>query len=451
MTDVSRRFFLGGLFGSVALAGCKSAPVAALPQPKLRLGLLSDLHLCSEDGDFNKFGDATMFRKALEWFRDQGVDGVVIAGDMADNGMTAQLRKVAQAWNRVFPDDKAPDGRHVEKLFVYGNHDLEGWCYDGYDKRFFDKESFERGKIGADPAKAWETVFKEPYSPIWMKTVKGYQVIGAHWVNGKWEGVAGLEKWFEEHASEIDRGKPFFFIQHAHPKDTCFGPNAWGHDAGYSTRALSAYPNAVAFSGHAHCTATDDRFIWQGAFTSIGLGSLRYGSEDDVTNLFGKDVKTLNSERHWKTRQGMLLEVYDGEMVLSCRDFVRREQLREPVVIPLPVAEAKPFAFETRLKESVAPRWPKDAAVTAVKEGDAWKLSFPAARGRERVLAYEVTVTLPNGSKFTRIAIQPGFDLARHRAAKTVEVAVPAAEVAGDDPKFSVVPVNCYGKRGKAI
>ena len=127
-TDLSRRTFLGGLMGSVAIAGCRSASVFSDSLPRLRLGLLSDLHLCAEDGDFNKFGDAGTFISALAWFRDQGVDGVVIAGDMADNGMIAQLQKVADAWKVVFPGDRAPDGRRVEKLFVYGNHDLEGQC-----------------------------------------------------------------------------------------------------------------------------------------------------------------------------------------------------------------------------------------------------------------------------------------------------------------------------------
>lgn len=450
-TDLSRRTFLGGLMGSVAIAGCRSASVFSDSLPRLRLGLLSDLHLCAEDGDFNKFGDAGTFISALAWFRDQGVDGVVIAGDMADNGMIAQLQKVADAWKVVFPGDRAPDGRRVEKLFVYGNHDLEGQCYDGYDKRFFDQESFRRGQIVTDPAKAWEQVFGEPYSPIWMKTVKGYQVIGAHWIAGKWDGIAGLEKWFTDHAAEIDREKPFFFVQHPHPKNTCFGPSAWGSDGGYSTRALSAYPNAVAFSGHAHCSATDDLFIWQGAFTSIGLGSLRYGSEDNVKSLFANDAKVLNPSRRWKTRQGMLLEVYDREMVLSCRDFFLNEPLREPLVIPLPVAESKPFAFDTRREASAAPCWPKDAAVTATKADDGWRLSFPAARGRVRVMGYEVAVSLSSGAKLVRTVIQPGFDLAPRREAKTIEVTVPAADITGDDPKFSVVAVNCFGKRSVAL
>ncbi len=67
-----------------------------------------------------------MFRKALEWFCDQGVDAVAVCGDMADTGMLAELQAVAQTWSAVFPNDMAPDGRHVERLFIYGNHDYGG-------------------------------------------------------------------------------------------------------------------------------------------------------------------------------------------------------------------------------------------------------------------------------------------------------------------------------------
>lgn len=450
--DLSRRGFLGGVIGLTACAGCRWAMPGefAAMRPNLRLGLLADIHVCAEDGDFKKFGDARMFERALRWFREQGVDGVVIAGDMADNGMTSQLRKVANAWNRVFPDGRDESGRPVERLFVYGNHDLEGQHYDGYDKRFFEKDSFRRGMIATDPARAWESVFGEPYAPIWMKRVKGYQIIGAHWLNGKWDGIADLEPWFKAHADEIDRDKPFFFIQHPHPKDTCFGPNAWGHDAGYATRALSAYPNAVAFSGHAHCSATDDRFIWQGAFTSIGLGSLRFGSCDSVARLAPEGAKLEDGGPRWNVRQGMLLDVYDTEMVLACRDFVHNEPLRRDLVIPLPASAERPFAFEPREKAAGKPRFPADAALVATRGEKTVALAFPAARGRARVMGYVLTVTKPDGSAENICFVQPGFDFARHRAAAKVAVEV-AAERIPDGSALSLVAVNCFGGRSKPL
>lgn len=452
-TGVTRRLFLGGLFGSVVVTGCRLSNVpsaTAFRAPNLRLGLLADIHVCAEDGDFNKFGDTRTFEHALAWFREQGVDGVVIAGDMADNGMIAQLKKVGEAWDRVFPGNRAPDGRTVEKLFVYGNHDVEAQTYDGYDKRFYDKEAFKKGWVVTNPAAAWEQIFHEPYEPIWMKRVKGYQVIGAHWVAGHWDGIAAVEDWFKEHAAEIDRSKPFFFVQHPHPKNTCFGPDAWGHDAGYSTRALSAYPKAVAFSGHAHWPATDDRFIWQKTFTSIGLGSLRYGDNGNVKSLLGE--KPVNSGVQWQTRQGMLLDVYDDEMVLKCRDFVRDEFVREELAIPIPETSADMrYGFDERAARTVEPVWPANAALTASAREKNVRLAFPTAEcGNCRVIAYVIEAKLPDGKDVRRFAAQPNGDLALCHVAKTVEVDLPAADFPAGT-KFRVIPVNSLGKRGAAL
>ena len=48
----------------------------------------------------------------------------MVAGDIADWGLVEQLQNFATAWYKVFPNDTADDKRHVEKVFVCGNHDL---------------------------------------------------------------------------------------------------------------------------------------------------------------------------------------------------------------------------------------------------------------------------------------------------------------------------------------
>ena len=234
---VSRRSFLGGAFSLGALSGCRAfiAPAGFFSGDgaNLVLGVISDIHVDCGRGDFKKFGDTAQFERTLRWFDAQGVDGVIVAGDMADNGMINQLACVGEAWFRVFPDGRSDrDGRKVEQLFVYGNHDYEGQHYDKFDVRYFEKKSFEAAQIARDPAKAWKLAFHEDYSPIWFKTVKGYQFVGAHWHFGKdsWDGIPAVEPWFKEHAAELDRTKPFFFIQHPHPKDTVYGEDAWGAD-----------------------------------------------------------------------------------------------------------------------------------------------------------------------------------------------------------------------------
>ena len=124
---ISRREFVGS---AVAMAAMRPWRIFAADgfgegAPKLRFGVVSDVHVCEATGTY---GTEHLF-KAFVWFRDQGVDGVIIAGDMADHGLIAQLQCVADAWNKAFPGGKGLGGKPVEKLFVYGNHDIEGFKY----------------------------------------------------------------------------------------------------------------------------------------------------------------------------------------------------------------------------------------------------------------------------------------------------------------------------------
>ena len=59
-------------------------------RPNLKIGVLSDIHVWDDE-------DEETFRHALEYFRDSEVDGVIIAGDMADHGLTYELLRVSRA------------------------------------------------------------------------------------------------------------------------------------------------------------------------------------------------------------------------------------------------------------------------------------------------------------------------------------------------------------------
>ena len=86
MEKFSRRFFLGGC---AALAGARvfAANGFRLGKVNLRLGVLSDVHV----HDAECYDSAHLVR-AFEYFRDNGADGVLIAGDIADRGLVSELK-----------------------------------------------------------------------------------------------------------------------------------------------------------------------------------------------------------------------------------------------------------------------------------------------------------------------------------------------------------------------
>lgn len=126
---MNRREFL--MMGSAAVAaatlptGAKAKGRDGHGPERLRLGILSDIHIQTPECI------RTRFLPELEYFRDREVDGVLIAGDLCDWGWKEQLKWIADAWKKTFPGGRLPNGNPVEQLFIYGNHDIEGYRY-GY-------------------------------------------------------------------------------------------------------------------------------------------------------------------------------------------------------------------------------------------------------------------------------------------------------------------------------
>ena len=145
--NLTRKHFL---IGSMAVAAAGARRMFAAPAgsvcgtPRLKIAVMSDIHVRNESSQ-------AVFIKALEWYRAQGVDAVLVAGDMADHGLVSQLQLVADAWFKVFPENKTPEGRPVTQLLQYGNHDVANWK----EKDYPDPAERARKLIKFDPKGCW--------------------------------------------------------------------------------------------------------------------------------------------------------------------------------------------------------------------------------------------------------------------------------------------------------
>ena len=462
---LTRRFFLGSCASLAAVSGCRSFGIVK-GAPRLKLGVLSDIHL-------KEPGDEKTFIAALEFFRERRVDGVLIAGDIADTGRVAQLKLCADAWFKVFPDGKYADGKVCHQLFVYGNHCILG-CDWGCNKDLPDEELIGRGD---NRRIVWEKFFHEEYRPIWLKTVNGCPIVGAHWVQDadrhcSWDNGA-VAKFLAEHQDAIDPALPLVYTQHSHPKNTCMGPWAWGHDMGPVTEALSKYPNAVAFSGHSHYTLTDERSVWQGAFTSINTSSLKYSSLDYSLreNAYQSNggggytgEKRKHVMHHLDTndgRQGQIVSFFDDHMEIERREFVYGKALGPDWIVPF-VAGREDFSFAARAAKRVAPEFAAEAKVEAVIPEDGERklvrVTFPSALAVNgcRPYEYEVSAILVADDvdlvQAQRRVFDPAFYLPADMAGKPA-----VCDFAADDLplkgnyRFAVRPIECFGKKGRAI
>lgn len=497
MELTTRRCFFGGLASAFALGPRRlfaAAPgLFTAGRPALTLGALSDLHVCLAPGGerlLDNYSTTTLLR-ALEWFRDNGVDAVVVAGDIAHSGLVGELKAVADAWFKVFPDDKAPDGRQVERIFVAGNHD---WANSPRAKKVYANDAERNANlICLDPRKHWDAAFHEEWKPIFEKKVNGYPFVCAHWSDKGCTGhdehfVKGLDEYYASRKEPFDPSRPFFHVQHPVPKGTVNGDKLWGQDDGVSTRILSAYPNAIAFSGHSHASLTDERSIWQGAFTSIGCASLRdvvigftgvskpkggFENEKTPKNAFAEydALKAMEVYDRRDCRQGQLVRVYDDRIVFSRREFMCGAPLGDDLVMPLPVAEDRPFAFSPRREKALAPEFPKDAVLSVRriegklrgkkgKERNAavWELTVPAANAVKSARAgvYEVTAPDRETGKPMMFAFKipsvrlPASD-PRVDAPFVCRIACRRVVKAKDGLTFSVRAVSCWGKKSSPL
>lgn len=428
--------------------------------PNIRIGVLSDIHVSNEE-------EAATFRHALEYFRSQDVDGVLIAGDMADHGLEAEFKLVAETWFSVFPGNKAPDGDRVEPLFVYGNHDVSNW--DSIRKRFASDEEYEKSAIYTHPAEVWKKYMHEEYSPIWMKTVKGYKFIGAHWQD---RHIEGLGEFLGNRYRELKGTKPFFYIQHPHPRNTCNGPWAWDQDDGTVTGILSGYPNCVAFSGHTHCPLTDERDLWQGSFTSIGTSSLSYlcligARENSYVDGGPFEDSEMKSIETGDGCQGMLMSVYDDCISIERREFVYDEKLCENWIIPIG-AEGSPMSFENRAKTAQIPQFnPEDKVyvtrgIGEDRDGDSHRqvtVHFPSVLKKThgvRAFDYEVKVEARYidvvKEDVTKHVYSPKCYLGEEKDGGEVTCVFAETQLPINyEVRFIVRPCECFGGKGEPI
>ena len=458
----------------------------------LRLGVLSDLHLSFPSTEVT-------FEHALRWFDAQKADAVVVCGDLTDWGLEPQLQLVADTWFRVFPENCRSDGAPIEKLFIYGDHDT-GLDPKTLERHVPDAAGRKRLSIPENDRKAiWERCFREPWAPIQLKDVKGYKFLLYHfnvtqpsgdrsdWEYGQhaWD----LPEYLATYAKELRGPRPFFYVQHRIPKGTAGGEWIWGQDDGFSSETLASYSNCVVFCGHSHAMGTDDRNVWQKAFTSIEVPSLSYlttfcGRENGF-GLWDGDFSAENAKDIWPSKQmqkldvgsetrpvarhGYLVEVFSDRLKVERRCFVTDRRLGSEWSIPLKASAESPYAHEMRAKHDPAPEFPLGAEAKVVlakgrdrygAETDQFVVTFPPAASTvctPRAYDYEVQPVLVKCGQrrfaTAKRVYSPGILCAEEMDCEPVSCVFSRTEIPADVDfyEFVVTPFNAFGRGGRSL
>jgi hypothetical protein len=331
---------------------------------------------------------------------------------------------------------------------------------------------------------AWEKCFREPWSPIVHKRVKGYDFILSHFTKGEAGNLRGDNTpGFEAFMStlKLDPKKPFFVSQHRVYRNTACGPHLWGQDDGTTGSILAAkYPNAIAFCGHAHQCSANDQILWQGEFTVMEVPALRYcitmpGRENGFSLMdrpFVRPAYTMGEMRVGEgfdfTRQGLMVDVYDNCIKISRHEFKYNARTGHDFTIPLPAPGNRPYAFENRRRTVPAPVFPQGTSIEVKEirakdrvgdEQDMYELTFPPASMTDatpRANEYEVCVETQWGDVVKTVATRRFYSCsyiwgdAHDR--KPVVCRMLKSDVPPNRPfRFVVSPMNSYYVRGKVL
>jgi hypothetical protein len=471
MSAISRRGFVGGALacGAAGLAR-RCLGGGGTSRPNLTFGVVSDIHIGG------KPDAAERAEKALRWLASKNVDAVLCPGDIAHSGCIRELEAFADVWNRVFPGD----GKQVELMISTGNHDVDAWSgrWKGFTR---ERMLAERFNYDDNLAKTWQRLFGQKWELVWRREVRGYTFIGSQWSSLK----PPIEDYFSIHAAELRGAKPFFYCQHEHPKGTCHGSYSMGDDRGESVRALSPFPNAVAFTGHSHCAISDERTVWQGAFTSIGAGCIHEGAGgfnyDNVTASWHpsyrkKFMASLGDPNFWggdaKGGGCELVEVFDDRLVVHRQSVEFGLPIGPAWIVPVPARQDGPFDFARRAarrkERGAAPQFATGAKISAAccpdghaLEGPAHKgepcvcVTFPRAMtvGGSRVFDYTVEAFADGMSlPVVRKLVAAGFAYPEECADLPGECLFSTAELPSGKPvRFTVTPRDCFGLAGKPL
>ena len=402
---MSRRDFILSSLAASLVAGCRTADLFG--DSALRFGVVSDIHVTTP-------GTEARYEKALRLFKSRGADAVMVCGDLADWGTVDSWQLVHDAWTRVF------GGTKVVPLLCTGNHDFDGWGYgdmtmDMHASGHSEDEAARRLPGGMKAA--WEKIFGEPYAPVRLRTVKGYDFISAEYAGEDGRHRPDLGSFFQSYAKRLRKKshRPFFYFQHLPIKGTT-GDSGRRSDGGGVFLMLKMYPNAISFTGHTHRPFVDERQIWQGEFTAIGTPSLSYPTLSDHENGTAKrDGSATNAmpmipaRRDLEGTQGFFVNVYADRIVVERIDIEAGGVEAAPAWI-IPLTGAKPFAWSEAEKRVPVPSFPAGAGVrcemrnTENRQGK-WTIvmtcDFPSATVPDgwRVFDYEIRAVPKDGSE----------------------------------------------------
>ena len=188
----------------------------------VNVGVISDLHYSVNASDGQRRLNT---RKALNYYKSQNADMIILNGDVADLGMTAEYQKLVEDITAVFPDKET----RPKLIFTADNHEYyEAWSHN---------------KVPTDTFEGLQTRFLTQLESVNDNSDgmnSHYVINGYHFISISSDGMdtnnratysdatkAFLEQAMAEAKAE-DATKPIFVNVHQPPENTVIGSDLPG-------------------------------------------------------------------------------------------------------------------------------------------------------------------------------------------------------------------------------
>ena len=203
--------------------------------------------------------------------------------------------------------------------------------------------------------------------------------------------------------------KPVFVIHHEHVKNTVYGSSdfdGWGNR--FFTGVFNSYPNIVDFSGHSHYPVNDPRSLWQGDFTAIGTGSLKY------TELTVDDERKVHPPTCELCSNFLIVEAdKDSNLHILGIDCLAAEILCEYYLKNPADKNNRDYTPEKQKARSMAPKFSDGAEITLTNADGIFSAEYPKAESSDGtpVFIYRANVYDEKGKLVSKGKTVPSYYL----------------------------------------
>ena len=239
--------------------------------------------------------------------------------------------------------------------------------------------------------------------------------------------------------------KPIFFIHHEHVKNTVYGSSdfdGWGNR--FFTGVSDKYPNVVDFSGHSHYPVNDPRSVWQGAFTAIGTGSLKY------TELTVDTERKVHPPTSDVCSNFLIVEAdKDGNLHIMGFDCLAEEMLCEYYLSNPADKNNREYTWEKQRSRSKAPAFGEDAKISLKEKDGVYSAEYPKALSTDGmpIFIYRAYVYDKKGKAVAESKTVPSYYLYKPEENMATEL----GKLKSGSYTVRVFAENCFGMKSQAI